>query len=101
MIGGLILRGAAIEFRHVARRRRGWDRAFGVGSLTAALAQGWILGSIVTGLVLDVTSVVFAIAAAIGVVSGYVLLGSTYLLRKTSGGVALRARRYATIAVLA
>src|SRR5690242_4416525 len=76
------------------------EDAFGVGSLTAALAQGLVLGSIVTGLGSDVGSVAFESAAAIGVACGYVVLGSTYLLGKTSGGVALRARKYVTVALL-
>src|ERR1700689_721318 len=50
LIAGLILRGAAIEFRHAAGTKRIWDMIFGLGSLIAALAQGVILGHVITGL---------------------------------------------------
>src|ERR1700730_15222180 len=51
LIGSLIMRGAAIEFRHAAARYGFWlGRVFGVGSLLAAVSQGVVLGKIVTGM---------------------------------------------------
>jgi cytochrome bd ubiquinol oxidase subunit II len=99
MIAGFILRGAAIEFRHVAHWKRGWDSLFGIGSLLAALSQGWILGRIVTGLASDRLSLAFAVAAALGVASGYALLGATYLIKKTGGPLQAHACRHALISV--
>jgi cytochrome d ubiquinol oxidase subunit II len=95
LIGSLIMRGAAIEFRHVAKDRRLWDIAFGIGSLGAALAQGVILGSVITGLQPGKLSVAFILTTALGVVSGYALLGSTYLINKASGTVEESAKRIA------
>jgi len=95
MIAGLILRGAAIEFRHPAHYKRAWDIAFGVGSAIAALAQGVILGRVITGLAPGLASGVFVALTALGVASGYALLGATYLVKKTSGPLEHAARRYA------
>ena len=97
LIGGLILRGAAIEFRHAARRGPFWDRAFGIGSLIAAVSQGVVLGRLITGLEPGVWNGVFIAFAAIGVAAGYALLGATYLLKKTEGGIEGAARRWTLI----
>lgn len=94
LIAGLILRGAALEFRHPARFKRYWDLAFGIGSLVAALAQGVILGRVITGLVPGTVSAVFVGLSALGVASGYALLGATYLVKKTSGRLEHAARSY-------
>ena len=78
LIASLIMRGAAIEFRHAAQRSRtAWDRVFGAGSLLAAIAQGIVLGKVLTGFVPGAASIGFVIITAIGVVSGYALLGAT------------------------
>ena len=95
MIAGLILRGAAIEFRHPAQFKRAWDIAFGAGSLIAALAQGVILGRVITGLLPGLASGIFVALTALGVASGYALLGATYLVKKTTGRVEQAARNYA------
>jgi cytochrome d ubiquinol oxidase subunit II len=99
MIGGLILRGASFEFRHAARHKRGWDWAFGAGSLIAALAQGAILGQLISGFSTGWVGLVFSAVAALGVVSGYALMGSTYLIMKTSGGLEQVSRGHARKAI--
>jgi cytochrome bd ubiquinol oxidase subunit II len=100
MIGGFILRGAALEFRHPARRKRYWDLAFGVGSVIAALSQGVILGRVITGLEPGAVSTGFTVLTALGVASGYALLGATYLIQKVSGPLEHVARKYAVASVL-
>ena len=95
MIGGLILRGAALEFRHPARRKRYWDMAFGLGSLIATAAQGVILGRVITGFAPGAVSTGFTILTALGVASGYALLGATYLIQKVNGALEQRARKRA------
>lgn len=92
LIAGLIMRGAAIEFRHSATRGLLWDRVFGVGSLVAASAQGVILGKLITALVPGPVSTIFVGCSAVGVVAGYSLLGATWLVRKTQGNIQMRAR---------
>ncbi|SAL20812.1 cytochrome bd ubiquinol oxidase, subunit II [Caballeronia terrestris] len=93
LIAGLIMRGAAIEFRHNVTHGPVWDKVFGIGSLVAAVAQGVILGKVITGLAPGAMSGVFVAVTAIGVVAGYSLLGSTYLVKKTVGSIEQWARR--------
>jgi cytochrome d ubiquinol oxidase subunit II len=52
LLVGLILRGIAFDFRAKvpAHRRERWNRIFFAGSLTASLAQGYMLGVYVLGL---------------------------------------------------
>ena len=101
LIASLIMRGASIEFRHAAGNKRLWDVVFGAGSLLAAVAQGVVLGEVITGLQPGWLSGIFTACTALGVVAGYCLLGSTYLIKKTGGRLEAAARRYATASVLA
>ncbi|TCT07551.1 cytochrome d ubiquinol oxidase subunit II [Aquabacter spiritensis] len=107
MLLALVFRGVAFEFRWVAAgSRRWWNVAFAGGSTVAAFAQGVVLGGLVQGI--DVQNGAFAggsfdwatpfsFMCGIGVVIGYALLGSTWLIMKTDGSVAARARRTATL----
>jgi cytochrome d ubiquinol oxidase subunit II len=97
MIAGLIMRGAAIEFRHSARHGRLWDIVFGVGSLVAAISQGVVLGKVITGFLPGGFSTAFIAVTAIGVVSGYALLGATWLVKKAVGPLERWARRLALL----
>jgi cytochrome bd ubiquinol oxidase subunit II len=93
MIFALIFRGVAFEFREHSRRRL-WGFIFGLGSLIAALCQGFVLGGLIAGPsvrdgrfaggAFDWFSP-FSVLVALGVVFGYVLLGATYLIVKTEG----------------
>jgi cytochrome bd ubiquinol oxidase subunit II len=104
-IFGLIFRGVAFEFRANATRKGTWNRAFFFGSLTAVMAQGLTLGGVISGIKvaggrfaggsLDWLNP-FSVTVGIALISGYLLLGSTYLLIKTSGPVQDRAYRQAT-----
>ncbi|HEX3970299.1 MAG TPA: cytochrome d ubiquinol oxidase subunit II [Stellaceae bacterium] len=94
MIFALIFRGVAFEYREQAKHRQVWNYAFGLGSLIAALCQGFALGGLIagpsisgehfTGGPFDWLSS-FSVLVAFGVVFGYVLLGATYLIIKTEG----------------
>lgn len=95
MIVGLILRAVAFEFRENADRKFAWNILFGVGSFLAALGQGFALGSVFEGITVD-SDGHFAggmwdwltwrsVLVALTLVQGYVLIGSTYLVLKTSG----------------
>ncbi|RKE35743.1 cytochrome d ubiquinol oxidase subunit II [Paraburkholderia sp. BL23I1N1] len=97
LIAGLIMRGAAIEFRHSVTHGLLWDKAFGIGSLIAAIAQGVVLGKVITGLLPGELRGVFVAVSAVGVVAGYSLLGSTYLVNKTVGPLEHWARRLALL----
>jgi cytochrome d ubiquinol oxidase subunit II len=100
LIASLILRGASIEFRHAASHKRIWDIVFGLGSLLAALSQGVVLGKIITGLEPGALNATFTAFTALGVISGYCLLGATYLIKKTSGRLEQAARRHTVVSVL-
>jgi cytochrome d ubiquinol oxidase subunit II len=101
LIASLIMRGAAIEFRHAATSsRRGWDIVFGIGSLMAAGCQGAILGQIITGLAPGLVPAGFAAISALGVIAGYALLGATYLIKKAHGELVQASRRHALISLL-
>jgi cytochrome d ubiquinol oxidase subunit II len=100
LIASLILRGAAIEFRHAATSRRGWDVVFGIGSLGAAACQGVILGKVITGLAPGAISAGFTAISALGVIAGYALLGATYLIKKANGALVDASRRHAVITLM-
>jgi cytochrome d ubiquinol oxidase subunit II len=109
MLLALVFRGVAFEFRWVAKpKHRIWDAAFFGGSLTAAFCQGLILGGILQGItVVDGRfagsgldwATPFSVLCGLGVVSGYVLLGCCWLMMKTDGEVARRARGLARVAL--
>jgi cytochrome d ubiquinol oxidase subunit II len=107
MLFAFVFRGVAFEFREHARRRRGWELSFGLGSLVAAVCQGFALGGLIGGV--KVTGGVysggafawfspFSAVVAFGVVCGYALLGATYLLIKTEGEHQRHGARFAWIA---
>ncbi len=96
MLIGLILRGVSFDFRVKAaiRQRRMWNRAFAGGSLAAASAQGWMLGSYVTGLQSGALNLAFSALIAITLPALYVVLGAGWLLIKTDGQLFENARRW-------
>ncbi|MDB5861984.1 MAG: Cytochrome bd2 ubiquinol oxidase subunit [Ramlibacter sp.] len=95
MLLALGFRGVAFEFRvQPGARRAWWDRAFGIGSLVAALCQGLVAGALIEGVsvsghafsgsVLDVLRP-FPLLMAVTLVSGYMALGGGWLYLKTDG----------------
>jgi cytochrome bd ubiquinol oxidase subunit II len=105
MLLGLLFRGVAFEFRwRDPAHRPYWDAAFTLGSLVAALSQGITLGAILQGIRvvngvyaggwLDWLSP-FTRVTGVSLVLGYALLGSTWLIWKTSGPAQAHARRLA------
>jgi cytochrome d ubiquinol oxidase subunit II len=89
MLLALGLRGVSFEFRYqVEQGRSGWDVAFGVGSIVAALMQGLIVGGLIQGVAVDgerFSGSVFDVfqpfpaLAAITLLAGYVVLGAGWL----------------------
>lgn len=102
MLIALILRGVAFEFRVKARasHRPWWDVAFYVGSLGAALSQGWMLGSYIIGFEVGWAGSAFAALIALCLAAGYALLGATWLVFKTEGSLQLQAVKWARSALL-
>ena len=110
MLLALVFRGIAFEFRTVSRSKSGWNVAFIIGSTLAAFAQGVILGGLIEGIpVRDGGfsggsfhwATPFAIVCGVALIAGYALLGATWLVMKTEGPVAERARRQAKVLLLA
>jgi cytochrome bd ubiquinol oxidase subunit II len=102
MLVALILRGVAFEFRvkAPAAYRSWWDKAFYAGSLGAALSQGWMLGSYIIGFERGWEGNAFAALIALCLAAGYALLGATWLVFKTEGGLQLQAVKWARGALL-
>ena len=107
MLLALIFRGVAFEYRW--RTRRGkflWDWAFIGGSTVAAFAQGVALGALVQGIPVEGRAYAggwwdwltpFSLLTGVALVVGYALLGATWLIWKTEGGVQGEAYRFARI----
>ncbi len=102
MLLGLILRGVAFDFRVKAgaEKKAMWNRFFFIGSLVASMAQGWMLGSYITGLNGSFTNTVFSILIAFCLPALYCVLGSTWLLIKTEGELFAKAVGWARKSVL-
>ncbi len=102
MLMGLILRGVAFDLRVKAgdHRKALWNRAFFLGSLIASVAQGWMLGSYVTGLQSTPTGLMFAALIALTLPALYLLLGCGWLLMKTEGALQRKTVAWARRAIL-
>jgi cytochrome bd ubiquinol oxidase subunit II len=110
MLLALVFRGVAFEFRWTGiTSRRHWSFVFAVGSTLAAFCQGVILGGLIQGIKVENGAFAggsfdwatpFAIMCGLGVVAGYGLLGATWLVMKTEGSVANRARIEARLLLL-
>lgn len=108
MVFGFIFRAVAFEFRELANRKFFWNLAFGVGSFVAALGQGFALGAVLKGISVDESGHFIggiwdwlswqSVLVALTLIQGYVLIGSTYLVWKTSGELQLTHYKTAKIA---
>jgi cytochrome bd ubiquinol oxidase subunit II len=95
MLFGFIFRAVAFEFREQSTRKVLWNLAFGGGSFLAALGQGFALGAVLKGIEVDTKGHFIgstwdwlswqSILVALTLIQGYVLIGSTYLIWKTTG----------------
>jgi cytochrome d ubiquinol oxidase subunit II len=111
MLLALVFRGVAFEFRWIAvTSRKYWNFAFAGGSTVAAFCQGIILGGLIQGIKVENGvfaggpfdwATPFAFLCGLGVIAGYALLGATWLVMKTEGAVAERARAQAKVLLIA
>jgi cytochrome d ubiquinol oxidase subunit II len=111
MLLALVFRGVAFEFRAAAATsKKYWNFAFAAGSTLAAFCQGLVLGGLIEGIKVENGAFAggpldwaspFAFVVGIGVVAGYALLGATWLVHKTEGPVAERARMQAKVLLVA
>ncbi len=101
----LIFRGVAFEFRWAAKpRHRPWDISFAGGSIAAAFSQGVVLGTLLQGVTVTGNQfgggpldwlTPFSIFTGLSLVVGYASIGAGWLMLKTEGEVAERARTLA------
>jgi cytochrome d ubiquinol oxidase subunit II len=110
MLLALVFRGVAFEFRSVSRSKIGWNLAFSAGSTLAALCQGVILAGMIEGIRVENGAFAggtfdwatpFALLCGLGVAAGYALLGACWLIMKTEGPIAERARTQAKARLVA
>ncbi|WP_018697897.1 cytochrome d ubiquinol oxidase subunit II [Amorphus coralli] len=110
MLLALVFRGVAFEFRFVSKpHHKMWDIAFSAGSIVAAFCQGLVLGGVLDGIAVtdgqfsggpfDFLSP-FAIACGLGLICGYALLGSTWLMMRVDGTAGVKARGWAFTALV-
>jgi cytochrome d ubiquinol oxidase subunit II len=105
MLIALIFRGVAFEFRFRANTNRWlWDWSFTLGSALATFAQGVVLGAFIRGFEIEGRHFAgglfdwvnpFTLMTGAGLLAGYALLGSTWLIIKTEGRLQAWARRIA------
>lgn len=105
MLLGLIFRGVAFEYRWRTKRAEYlWNWSFAGGSMVATFFQGVALGALVQGIPVTDRAysggwwdwlTPFSVATGAALLVGYGLLGATWLVMKTSGALAERAKVYA------
>lgn len=105
MLLALVFRGVAFEYRWVAKpEHQLWDLAFSGGSIVATFMQGVVLGGVLQGITVKDGQFAggtldwltpFSLFCGVALVAGYALLGATWLIMKTEGPVAERAKRHA------
>jgi cytochrome d ubiquinol oxidase subunit II len=109
MLLGLIFRGIAFEFRTISESKKAWEVAFAAGSTVATFAQGVVLGGLIQGIDVQANAFAggpldcltpFALFCGVALAAGYLLLGATWLIMKTEGMVAERARQQAKLILL-
>jgi len=102
MLLGLILRGVAFDFRVKAGddKKLMWNRLFFIGSLVASMAQGWMLGSYVTGMDYSLLNIAFSALIAFALPALYIVLGAAWLLIKTEDDLYDKAITWARRALL-
>src|SRR6266853_4239420 len=110
MLLALVFRGVAFEFRWIAATsKKYWTFAFSAGSTLAAFCQGLILAGLIQGIKVENGvfagsafdfATPFALLCGLGVVTGYALLGACWLVMKTEGAIAARARGHAKYLLL-
>ena len=110
MLLALVFRGVAFEFREMGTNKALWNVAFAGGSAIAGFSQGVVLAGLIQGIKVENNAFAggpfdwatpFALLCGFGVMAGYALLGATWLVMKTHGPVADRARAQAIVLLYA
>lgn len=102
MLVGLIFRGIGIDMGEDFQDNRFWHLAFAGGSLVASIGQGLALGGLLSGTVpggksddLWLWANPMTLLVTIAVICGYIMLGATFTVVKTTGELRDACYRYA------
>jgi cytochrome d ubiquinol oxidase subunit II len=104
MVIALIFRGVSFEFRFKATSSKPlWNWVFSLSSVTATFLQGVILGCFVQGFKGDFNAQIltidwltpFSLLTGLALISGYGLLGATWMLFKSTGKLRAKMSHYA------
>ena len=93
MLTGLMLRGVSFELRLKATGWHAelWNWLFWFGSFLASFAQGYMLGRYLTAFQPGLGYMFFSLLVGAALCGGYVLLGATWLILRTGGGLQRKA----------
>lgn len=101
MLFALVFRGVAVEMASQRPGTPGWEKAFGTGSLVAALAQGAAAGTLATDVTASGASLGwYCTLTAITVAAGYLALGYAFTKWKGTGPPRAQAGRRGIIATV-
>jgi len=97
MLIGIILRGASFDFiaKAHADHKSMWSNYFIIGSALASFSQGYMLGSYINGFKNEIHYLLFNLLVGICLSSGYLFVGSGWLIMKTSGELQKKAISWA------
>ena len=105
MLISLIFRGVSFEFRFKADKSKPfWNWAFAISSIAASFFQGVVLGCFVQGFPLNHAAMTinetdwltpFTLLTGIALVTGYGLLGATWMIIKSEGRLQSKMIHYA------
>lgn len=93
MLVGLMFRGVAFELRLKAEgwHQELWNWLFWAGSFLASFSQGFMLGRYITGFERGFGYLLFSVIVGASLCGGYVLMGATWLVLKSEGGLQKKA----------
>ena len=110
MLGAIILRGVAFEFRYKATGSRWmWDAGFSGGSFVVAFVQGVTIGALAKGLPMENGRYVggtfgwlsaFSLLCGLALCAGYILIGLGWLIAKCEGSLQDKAYRRIRVTTL-
>lgn len=100
MLFALIVRGVAVEMASQRPPAPWWERAFGIGSLAAALAQGAAAGTLAANVTVGAGLGWYSALTAVTVAVGYLALGYAFTTWKASGALRFHAGRRGITATL-
>ncbi len=97
MLFGLIFRGVAFDFRAKVpyQKKWRWNNKFFYGSLLTSLAQGYMLGTYITGFDHSWAGIMFSCLIAVALASSYCLVGACWLIMKCEGTLQEKAVKWA------